>query len=150
MIKNVVRWQDGTHDTARVCGCANPQCKDPYYPEKYREILTARDYASWSACMGVDEEGALQEPLVANPDQLPERAISFLQDIQPSAKQKAAYEQLTEKQKEVWRLVMQDFYSEADVARKLGISREAVNKRLHGARESYKTYLGETNGPGTI
>lgn len=153
MIKQGVRWQDGSFDVQRRCSCGRVGCKDPFYTDHYKEVPTEgsriKDYASWAECMNAAENEGFREPLEANPDQLPERAGELLAELQsnvsaPTFVEKAAagaFEQLTAKQKEVWVLHMQQGLPIREIVDRLDININAVNDRLKGAKAKYSNYL---------
>lgn len=59
-----------------------------------------------------------------------------------------AFNQLTNKQKTVWQLVLQDCLSEYQAAKYLRITRDAVHDRLNKARRSYKKFIRENRENG--
>lgn len=52
-----------------------------------------------------------------------------------------AFNNLTDKQKEVWRCIMRDCKSEYTTGKLLGISRDAVHDRLNKARRRYQQFI---------
>jgi DNA-directed RNA polymerase specialized sigma24 family protein len=52
-----------------------------------------------------------------------------------------AFNQLTNKQKDVWRLVMQECKTEYAAADLLGITRDAVHDRINKAKRRYKKFI---------
>lgn len=134
-----VRWQDGT---------LNP------YEDRYKEITTKQTYTEWMESnqpYGRDDAGSYNEGVPSNPDILSDEDIesadqlnaafeSSLSPAEKTARQKA-YASLTDKQKEVWGLVMRDGRSEHEAALVLGLSRTTVMDRLIGAKNKFSTVL---------
>jgi DNA-directed RNA polymerase specialized sigma24 family protein len=54
-----------------------------------------------------------------------------------------AFKDLTDKQREVWILVMQRYFTEHEAAKHLGLTRDAVHDRLNKARRRFTKYIQE-------
>jgi DNA-directed RNA polymerase specialized sigma24 family protein len=52
-----------------------------------------------------------------------------------------ALEHLTDKQQQVWHLVMRDFRTQAEAAKIIGITRDALKDRLAKAKRRYTKFI---------
>lgn len=157
--RSKVRWADGTYDRSRCCdGCRSHTCQAPIHQDFYKEIGSVaseeaeqQGYWNWmfvnKPCGGEwNEFGEFlaNELFNANPDGVAMRE-SQGQASGISAQQhewvREGYDTFTERQKEVWDLVMREQGSQADAAERLGISNTTVGKHLRYAKTKLINFL---------
>lgn len=156
--ERIVVWGDGTYDTSRSCNeCGSLVCKSPVHSDHYKEIGTTvletreaeqgLNYWAWTHSNQPgkrDHDGEIvsTENIFANPDGLAANAlrVSGVEEEQHALAQEA-FEQLTDKQKEVWQLIMRDQCSQTDAAIRLNITQQAIEKHLRYAKAKYTEYL---------
>lgn len=141
-----VTWRDGTNDFSRTCSiCRGPQCQQPVHlPERYAEVVTRSTY--WA----IYNSSTQAESAYGNPDQLYEEDVigAYQSKETHDELSQDAYSQLTDKQKEVWDLVMRQGLSEEQAAEKLETSRPAVQNRLRGAKAKFTNFIYDKRAEG--
>lgn len=134
----VVKWQDGSTEAG-------------FGAERY-ETKTGADYWQFMnahAPFGFDDNGMVKESTPANADSLSDedvnhRVPTYAVNAHPSGEQillDEAKELLTEKQRIVWDFIMQEEYTQDEVADMMSISQVAVNKHFRAARKKVTEYL---------
>lgn len=157
----MVVWADGTYDHKRNCDeCGLLTCKSPVHKDRYKEIghsMTDDTCGEvgpyWDFMHSVqplggkrdyDGENVATEFFTANPDGLKELEprISGVTEIQYQLAQEV-YETFSDRQKQVWDLVMRQQVSQIEVAEQLHITKQAVSTYLNRAKAAFKTFMEE-------
>jgi DNA-directed RNA polymerase specialized sigma24 family protein len=129
--KAAVRWQDGTTDA---------------YGDNYKEITGSgyADFMEKNAPFGRDDYGNYLESPSSNPDLLSDEDVvtegSPLPDLSWEILQEAL-KTLTPKQLQVWKLIVQEQYTEEEAGDLLGVSQQAVHKNYAAANAKVTNYL---------
>lgn len=131
----------------------------PIHPERYRtrgqakiesaDAELASGYWPWMLKHRpfggeITDSGDVVTPefFTCNPDQLEEDGARD-SGVAPESHvyMQEAYETLTAPQKEVWDAVMREQIQPAEFARRLGITKQAIDNRLRGAKAKIVNYL---------
>jgi len=163
----MVIWADGSYDSSRKCDmCRGINCPTPLHEDHYKEVGQAqfeiedanastsdlemtRGYWDWMHTNQPhgsfhDHDGDLVTPesAFANPDSLaetPARSSGITE--QQTQWLEEARQLLTDKQREVWDLVMREQMPQVIVAAQLKIDASQVVRRLDRAKERIEEYL---------
>lgn len=152
--KSKVRWQDGTYDRSRTCdACLTGDCAAPVHTDTYKDIdHNPRTYWDWmeeNAPYGGESnffgEFIVNESFNANPDGLPDYISGRTSGVEEDKQEliDGAYARLSPAQRQVWDLVMREQVSQTEAGRRLGITQQAVEKRLRSAKAAFTNYLRE-------